>query len=226
MTTLKKLLVGAVFAATASIGATAANAAVTIAAFGGYQTALNPGEYLVSDFDGPLTLAPGWSLVGGDLVTGNHSSPDASAAPGLGPVHPTDDDQTQYLSVAGGESATFTTTGAKRVSLYIGSLDTGNHITFHTTSGDYFFDGADLGVVSGAVQYGDRHAIDTNGRFTFQTDDLITGFTLFSKSDAFEISNIGSVVPEPATWAMMIIGFGGVGSMARSARRKQATAFA
>ncbi|MDP3852265.1 MAG: PEPxxWA-CTERM sorting domain-containing protein [Phenylobacterium sp.] len=34
----------------------------------------------------------------------------------------------------------------------------------------------------------------------------------------------GSEVPEPATWAMMIIGFGAVGSMARSSRRKMAVA--
>lgn len=34
-----------------------------------------------------------------------------------------------------------------------------------------------------------------------------------------------SAVPEPATWAMMIIGFGAVGSMARSARRRVAYAY-
>lgn len=37
---------------------------------------------------------------------------------------------------------------------------------------------------------------------------------------------IGSAVPEPATWAMMIIGFGAVGSMVRTSRRRQAYAFA
>ena len=35
-----------------------------------------------------------------------------------------------------------------------------------------------------------------------------------------------SAVPEPATWAMMIIGFASAGSMVRSARRKQALAVA
>jgi choice-of-anchor C domain-containing protein len=35
-----------------------------------------------------------------------------------------------------------------------------------------------------------------------------------------------SAVPEPATWAMMIMGFGGVGAAVRSSRRKQALAFA
>ena len=33
---------------------------------------------------------------------------------------------------------------------------------------------------------------------------------------------ISSAVPEPATWAMMIIGFGAAGSMVRTARRQNA----
>ncbi|WP_309643293.1 PEPxxWA-CTERM sorting domain-containing protein [Phenylobacterium sp.] len=35
-----------------------------------------------------------------------------------------------------------------------------------------------------------------------------------------------SAVPEPATWAMMIIGFGAVGGMVRNQRRRQTLAFA
>jgi len=35
-----------------------------------------------------------------------------------------------------------------------------------------------------------------------------------------------SAVPEPATWAMMIIGFGAVGTMVRSSRRREALAVA
>ena len=37
---------------------------------------------------------------------------------------------------------------------------------------------------------------------------------------------IGAAVPEPATWAMMIIGFGAVGSMVRTSRRRNAFAAA
>ncbi|MDP3852394.1 THxN family PEP-CTERM protein [Phenylobacterium sp.] len=37
-----------------------------------------------------------------------------------------------------------------------------------------------------------------------------------------EVSMITSAVPEPSTWAMMIVGFGAVGSMVRSARRRNA----
>jgi len=35
-----------------------------------------------------------------------------------------------------------------------------------------------------------------------------------------------TAVPEPATWGLMIVGFGGIGSMVRSNRRRQATATA
>ncbi|MBT9469942.1 MAG: PEPxxWA-CTERM sorting domain-containing protein [Pseudomonadota bacterium] len=44
--------------------------------------------------------------------------------------------------------------------------------------------------------------------------------------DNITVNAISSAVPEPATWAMMIIGFGAVGSMVRSSRRRQAYAFA
>ncbi|HVK41133.1 MAG TPA: THxN family PEP-CTERM protein [Phenylobacterium sp.] len=38
------------------------------------------------------------------------------------------------------------------------------------------------------------------------------------------VSMVTSAVPEPATWAMMIIGFGAVGTMVRSSRRRTALA--
>ena len=46
--------------------------------------------------------------------------------------------------------------------------------------------------------------------------------------NAFEVSNftVGSAVPEPATWAMMLIGFGGIGFSMRRRRRNPQQAFA
>lgn len=44
--------------------------------------------------------------------------------------------------------------------------------------------------------------------------------------DNISINAISSAVPEPATWAMMIIGFGAVGTMVRTSRRRQAFALA
>jgi hypothetical protein len=42
----------------------------------------------------------------------------------------------------------------------------------------------------------------------------------------FTTDSLGSAVPEPATWAMMIIGFGAAGSMVRANRRRNALAMA
>ena len=45
-------------------------------------------------------------------------------------------------------------------------------------------------------------------------------YSISAYSDAFRNENFGAV-PEPATWAMMIFGFGLVGGALRSAKRKQ-----
>ncbi|MBT9474077.1 MAG: PEPxxWA-CTERM sorting domain-containing protein [Phenylobacterium sp.] len=39
-------------------------------------------------------------------------------------------------------------------------------------------------------------------------------------------TGLSSAVPEPATWAMMIVGFGAAGSMVRSARRRRGAIYA
>ena len=44
--------------------------------------------------------------------------------------------------------------------------------------------------------------------------------------DNLTFADAVSAVPEPATWAMMILGFGGVGAMLRRTRRAQGQAFA
>ena len=50
-----------------------------------------------------------------------------------------------------------------------------------------------------------------------------SGFDLTIGGDG--VFAFGGAVPEPSTWAMMLLGFGGLGAMARS-RRKQALATA
>jgi hypothetical protein len=44
-----------------------------------------------------------------------------------------------------------------------------------------------------------------------------------SNQNSFEFDNIGALasgVPEPATWAMMLLGFGGIGFMLRNGKRR------
>jgi hypothetical protein len=49
---------------------------------------------------------------------------------------------------------------------------------------------------------------------------IISGFGAQGNGAANSVVNVLNAVPEPATWALMIMGFGGVGAMARSRRRQ------
>lgn len=73
---------------------------------------------------------------------------------------------------------------------------------------------------------GDRTDPHTNPLVTFTfTDPSAVGFLrLSSTQNAFEIDNLKVAgVPEPATWALMLLGFGGIG-LAMRRRRKPALA--
>ena len=50
--------------------------------------------------------------------------------------------------------------------------------------------------------------------------------TIVGKTAKLTASAFTDAIPEPATWAVMLIGFGGVGASMRNARRKQAAATA
>lgn len=60
--------------------------------------------------------------------------------------------------------------------------------------------------------------LDVDGGFSSTQQALINNFTV--NSDVFAVA----AVPEPSTWAMMLLGFAGVGAMTYR-RRKQSTSF-
>jgi hypothetical protein len=204
-------------AAALAIPAGAANA-VTPIAFVSYGTAVPAGETLVTNFSGAVpTVAAGYALSGtGSFLTGTSS---AGAAPAFSSSTA---DPNQYLSVEGGETETLSTPSITKISLYIGSLDSFNSITF-TGPGGVTYTGTQLGLVSGAAN-GDQTAANTNGMFTFQFSSPINGVTLSSTTNSFEIADVyagAAGVPEPATWAVMLVGFGSIGAAMRRSRRKQ-----
>lgn len=196
--------------------ASAAQAAVT---FIGYQTALNADETLVTGFEGGPTLADvsfldsGYTLTGtATLFTGKSK---VSAAPA---TSATTWDTTQYLSVQKNKSATLDTPLLRSISFYIGSLDTWNSFTFNLADGTtQVVTGAALGALPGMSANGSQTSFTTNGRLTFSFDSAIDSVIFASSGNALEIGDIGAVafVPEPAAWAMMIMGFGGMGSLLR-----------
>ena len=202
-------VVSATLVASAALLAVSSAQAMTFVSYG---TALPAGETLITDFS---TSA---GLTGGTLVTGSVGG--VTAAPAYSA---TTFDTAQYLSVPGGQTATLTFAPETEVSIYVGSLDTYNTLSFGGPGG-VTFTGSQLGAISGAAD-GNQTAANTNGRFIFDFSAPVTSATFSSTSNAFEVASVaGIAVPEPSTWALMLVGFGMAGATVRGSRRQRATA--
>lgn len=204
--------------------------------FSGYQTALNAGETLVTNFDSASNLADlafgssGYNLTGSAvLYTGSLKGLTAAPTTGVGMV-----DRTQYLSVHAGQSATLETPLLESISFYVGSLDAYNSFTFNLASGvSQTFTGAAIAAL-GVAKNANLTSSMTNGRLTFSFGDAIESVVLRSSGNSLEVSDIGAItsrsfalisaIPEPQTWALMIGGFGAVGALVR--RKRKAVALA
>jgi len=227
-----KFVSGALAASAVALGLAAGSAqAATFVSFSSYQTALNPGEVLVTDFDGPSISLPAGFTAGGTAGVQSGTS-SAGAAPAFSA---TSADPTQYLSVGAGQTFTLATPELSEISFYVGSLDPYNSITFTGTGGfSQTFTGNQLTAATMAIDAanGDQHGAGANGRYTFTFDQAVTAVLLASNSPAFEISNIGAVpgggdvglVPEPTAWALMLVGFGGLGAGLRLQRQTRLAA--
>ncbi len=167
------------------------------------QTILFDFESATPQLTGSYTLATG--SVGGQY-----------AAPAL--------DTTQYAVVpmagAGGGTATLDLTGLanplKSFSFYWGSIDGYN--TLELLNGNTVFAtilGSDLPPANG-----DQGAAITNRRVNFMLapGEVVTSVRFTSTQAAFEFDDFAGAVPEPANWAMLIMGFGLIGGAARLRR--------
>jgi hypothetical protein len=139
---------------------------------------------------------------------------------------PFGDTSLQYLSVLGGSHVDINTGTATRVGFYWGSIDRYNTVEF--------YNGATL---VGSMIGSDAAPLAANGnQFQFASNRHVTIFLtsgtfdrvrLSSSANSFEVDNISAAVPEPGTWAMMLVGFGGLAMLsARTRRRQAATALA
>jgi hypothetical protein len=130
---------------------------------------------------------------------------------------------TAYLSVLGGGSATYAFTGdVSAFEFDWGSVDSYNTLTITST-------GADPIVVPGLsfpnAANGNQVDPGTNGLFRVvgTEGERFTSVTFASSQNSFEVDNLAvGGVPEPASWALMILGFGGAGAVLRGQRRRQA----
>jgi hypothetical protein len=120
------------------------------------------------------------------------------------------------LTFTGGGSVTNVGT----IGYYIFAYLPGNWTTSGTSTGDYTFNGVGPDFSTPTFTY--NAGVTTVESFATaynsnNTDPTNLSFTLFGGPAG---------VPEPATWAMMLVGIGGVGAAMRIATRKNATALA
>jgi hypothetical protein len=202
---MRKIMLGAALAALGF--ATAADASLVSLTFVPFGAGIAPP--IVPEGETAVTLTAGT----GQIVTGSLSGDWAAPAyPGGTPdPHP-------YLALETGQSSTIAFGKSTGVEIYIGSLDSYNTISF---SNGMSFTGATLG--GGSVANGNQTAGSSNGLFyfVFSPDEAVTSVTLGSTGNSLEVAGISvSAIPEPATWAMVMLGFTGLGYTAfrRSAK--------
>jgi hypothetical protein len=180
-----------------------------------FDAAPAPGETMVMDFDNPIAAGYSmtWSNAGlfqGPLVPG-------IAAPPVG-------DASKYLSVFTGGIATLNTPGTlASLSVYLGSIDNYNTITFNGQNG---FSQSFTGYQLYPPANGDQFAASTNRRLTFTFDpaDFVNQVVFTSSGNSFEFDNIAANdpparIPEPMTLALFVAGLAGA-AVARAAASK------
>lgn len=192
-----------------SCAATSAQAATFVFTGGSYGA--QAGQTIVSDFNGAtdaLVSGSNFQFLTGS--SGNGAQPD----PG---------DGTRYLSILGGGEALISLGNASSFGLDVGSLDSYNTLFVQ------FADGSEQQITGNMIFNGDangnQHSAGSNGRILVTADagQTITGLRLTSGSNSFEVDNLAvTAVPEPATWALMLVGFGLVGAGLRSRRTHSA----
>ncbi len=202
-------------------------AAVTItSAPGAPDPGLARGETLVASFD-VANVKGVTDISRGAVITAAGSIGGVRAAPaGIG--------KSVYRSIGAGGQSIFDFTGFTQgrglasFSVYWGSIDSYNFIDFLDVTG------RQIATVSGKnlpLANGNQTAAITNRRvfFDFQPKEKVTAVRFRSDGAAFEFDNLGAAgaVPEPESWALMILGFGCIGlAMRRRAAGRTAKALA
>jgi hypothetical protein len=204
----------ALFAASVIALASSANASIVV---GPNLPGTSPhsGPTPTYNFDGG---AGNPSFSGGAIFsgsTGNHAQPFGSTG-GYYAVGPSDGSPGTISLASFGDIFS--------ISLLWGSIDNYNTLEFLDSSNNVLASFAGTSIFGPAD--GDQTDPNTNRLVTFLLSGTDVGafsqLRLTSTSNAFEIDNVtvNSGVPEPATWAMMLMGFGAAGAAMRRSRRK------
>jgi hypothetical protein len=124
-------------------------------------------------------------------------------------------DSTNYLAVLGGGSEEIAFSALKSsFGLYWGSVDTYNSLTFYNgNTAVATISGAD--VAPPMTANGGQTDYASNGYVLISALPQFDRVVAASSSNSFEFDNVvaggASAVPEPSTWAMLLLGFAGLG---------------
>ena len=198
-----KLAFASAAVAVAVAFAAPANATITFTT----QPGSNPyaGPTPTYDFDASTPTFSGGNVVGPGTTSGQFAQPFGSTG--------------QYYSVGPSTSTPGTIDLSSfgdifNLSFIWGSVDTYNTLTFLDASNNVLATFTGNQIFNPAN--GDQTSPNTNPLVTFFFDGTdisnVASMQLSSTQNAFEIDDIAvNGVPEPATWAMMLLGFGAVG---------------
>jgi hypothetical protein len=184
-----------------------------------------PGFTMIDDFDS-IDPASGYTVTGGQIFT---TSVGIAAAP------PGDTSSFEGVQTDSPFTITKTVGSLSSISFYMGSPD-GNTVgtgspqnnltlTIDGVLGPIVLHGPDIWGGPG-VESGDGNQQVGGFLITYRfTPNMVHSLTFTQTgSPAFEIDNVSGAVPEPASWALMIVGFGAAGAMLRGKRRSALTA--
>jgi len=212
------------FAVTITTTFAANNAATNIPVFQTFGVNVPDGTPFVPNQLIPASMAPGYLSNSGSPVesvspgsTVNYYSSATVPGQAVGPVPLVG----SYISILSG-SYSVAFSGVQVLSFVYAALDDYNSVTLNfASSATRTFTGAQIATGSLATAINDANFMAGSGRVTydFGGTDTLTSVIFSTTSPAFEIDELASAVPEPATWALMILGFGIVGSALR--RRRQ-----
>ncbi len=188
--------------------------AVTTVAFAGGSGTLPANTVIIQDFEALAAGTPGASI-GINAFVYSDSVGGASARPAHGSTG-------NFATVLTGGSYSINFAATNVLSFVLGSLDTYNGLTLAYEDGSsQLYAGGQI-INDLTFPSGNQISGETNGVVTYSVANgpRLTGATFTSSANSFEFDNIATAaVPEPATWAMMIGGFGMVGFGLRRRRR-------